>query len=76
MSLSYMCLMYDFLLTPVSLQCCKRMFVFISVSCFEKVSRSEAEVLLERYPDRGNLLLRPGRDGTSFAVTTRQDLNG
>ncbi|KAG5276313.1 hypothetical protein AALO_G00130510 [Alosa alosa] len=45
-------------------------------ACFETVSRTEAEILLERNPDKGNLLLRPGRDGTSFAVTTRQDLNG
>ncbi|XP_063076497.1 signal-transducing adaptor protein 2a [Engraulis encrasicolus] len=44
--------------------------------CFRPVSRVEAEVLLERYPDCGNMLLRPGRDGTSLAVTTRQDLNG
>ncbi|KAJ8274160.1 hypothetical protein COCON_G00087850 [Conger conger] len=44
--------------------------------CFQPVSRREAEVLLERHPDCGNLLLRPGRDGTSLAVTTRQDLNG
>ncbi|KAG7266564.1 hypothetical protein CRUP_011149 [Coryphaenoides rupestris] len=33
-------------------------------------------VLLERHPDCGNMLLRPGRDGCSLAVTTRQDLNG
>lgn len=45
-------------------------------SCFRPVSRTEAEVLLERHPDCGNMLLRPGRDGTSLAVTTRQDLNG
>ncbi|KAG7456872.1 hypothetical protein MATL_G00240510 [Megalops atlanticus] len=45
-------------------------------ACFQPVSRREAEVLLERYPDCGNLLLRPGRDGASLAVTTRQDLNG
>ncbi|XP_062412094.1 signal-transducing adaptor protein 2b [Sardina pilchardus] len=45
-------------------------------ACFETVSRTEAEILLERNPERGNLLLRPGRDGTSFAITTRQDLNG
>lgn len=44
--------------------------------CFRPVSRVEAEVLLERYPDCGNMLLRPGRDGISLAVTTRQDLNG
>ncbi|KAF5897301.1 semaphorin-4E-like isoform X1, partial [Clarias magur] len=45
-------------------------------ACFRPVSRIEAEVLLERHPDCGNMLLRPGRDGTSLAVTTRQDLNG
>ncbi|XP_053508029.1 signal-transducing adaptor protein 2a isoform X2 [Ictalurus furcatus] len=45
-------------------------------ACFRPVSRTEAEVLLERHPDCGNMLLRPGRDGTSLAVTTRQDLNG
>ncbi|XP_048844897.1 signal-transducing adaptor protein 2a [Brienomyrus brachyistius] len=45
-------------------------------ACFQAVSRTEAEVLLERHPDCGNLLLRPGRDGSSLAVTTRQDLHG
>ncbi|XP_026061449.1 signal-transducing adaptor protein 2 isoform X4 [Carassius auratus] len=45
-------------------------------ACFRPVSRTEAEVLLERHPDCGNMLLRPGRDGSSLAVTTRQDLNG
>ncbi|KAK2900499.1 hypothetical protein QQF64_015574 [Cirrhinus molitorella] len=45
-------------------------------ACFRPVSRIEAEVLLERHPDSGNMLLRPGRDGSSLAVTTRQDLNG
>ncbi|XP_050972771.1 signal-transducing adaptor protein 2b isoform X2 [Labeo rohita] len=45
-------------------------------SCYHNVSRVEAEFLLERNADRGNLLLRPGRDGTSFALTTRQDVNG
>ncbi|KAG7488221.1 hypothetical protein MATL_G00030190 [Megalops atlanticus] len=45
-------------------------------ACFQSVSRTEAELLLERRPDCGNMLLRPGRHGTSLAVTTRQDLNG
>ncbi|KAM3876139.1 signal-transducing adaptor protein 1-like [Diretmus argenteus] len=45
-------------------------------ACFHHVSRVEAEVMLERNVERGNLLLRPGRDGNSFAVTTRQDLDG
>ncbi|XP_063057695.1 signal-transducing adaptor protein 2b isoform X2 [Engraulis encrasicolus] len=44
--------------------------------CYETVSRTEAELLLERNTGRGNMLLRPGRDGSSFAVTTRQELNG
>ncbi|KAJ8419013.1 hypothetical protein AAFF_G00005120 [Aldrovandia affinis] len=45
-------------------------------ACFQSVSRLGAEVLLEKHPDCGNLLLRPGRDGTSLAATTYQDLNG
>ncbi|KAI1891648.1 hypothetical protein AGOR_G00145940 [Albula goreensis] len=45
-------------------------------ACFHSVSRTEAEVLLEKHPGFGNLLLRPGRDGVSLAVTTYQDLNG
>ncbi|XP_070765450.1 signal-transducing adaptor protein 1-like isoform X2 [Enoplosus armatus] len=45
-------------------------------ACFHRVSRVEAELLLEREAKRGNLLLRPGREGNSFAVTTRQDLDG
>ncbi|XP_073674827.1 signal-transducing adaptor protein 2b isoform X2 [Garra rufa] len=45
-------------------------------ACYHNVTRVEAEYLLERNADRGNLLLRPGRDGTSFALTTRQDVNG
>lgn len=45
--------------------------------CFLKVSRLEAQLLLERYPECGNLLLRPSGDGTGGAsVTTRQTLNG
>ncbi|XP_051509797.1 signal-transducing adaptor protein 1-like [Myxocyprinus asiaticus] len=44
-------------------------------SCYYDVTRVEAELLLERNAERGNLLLRPGRDGASFAVTTRQDVN-
>lgn len=48
----------------------------LACRCFRPVSRTEAEVLLERHPDCGNMLLRPGRDGCSLAVTTRQDLNG
>ncbi|XP_028715536.1 signal-transducing adaptor protein 2 isoform X2 [Peromyscus leucopus] len=45
--------------------------------CFLQVSRLEAQMLLERYPECGNLLLRPGGDGKdSVSVTTRQILNG
>lgn len=44
--------------------------------CYQSVSRGEAEVLLEKHPDKGNMLLRPGRDGNSFAVSTREVLNG
>lgn len=41
------------------------------------MSRLEAQLLLERYPECGNLLLRPGGDGKdSVSVTTRQILNG
>ncbi|XP_053709702.1 signal-transducing adaptor protein 1-like isoform X2 [Synchiropus splendidus] len=45
-------------------------------TCFHKVSRVEAELLLDKEAQRGNLLLRPGRDGNTYAVTTRQDFNG
>ncbi|XP_066132087.1 signal-transducing adaptor protein 2 isoform X3 [Saccopteryx bilineata] len=51
--------------------------MFEMPSCFMQVSRLEAQLLLERYPECGNLLLRPsgdGRDGVS--VSTRQTLNG
>lgn len=48
-----------------------------SPRCFLQVSRLEAQLLLERYPECGNLLLRPGGDGKdSVSVTTRQILNG
>uniref|UniRef100_A0A3Q4I4E9 Signal transducing adaptor family member 2b n=1 Tax=Neolamprologus brichardi TaxID=32507 RepID=A0A3Q4I4E9_NEOBR len=46
-----------------------------SYSCYHNVSRLEAELLLDREVKRGNLLLRPGSDGSSFAVSTRQDLD-
>ncbi|KAM9474787.1 signal-transducing adaptor protein 1-like [Clarias gariepinus] len=45
-------------------------------ACFCKLARSETENLLEKHKDKGNLLLRPSRDGTCFAVTTRQEFNG
>lgn len=44
--------------------------------CYHNVSRYEAELLLEKEAEKGNLLLRPGRSGSSFAITTRQDLDG
>uniref|UniRef100_A0A3Q3VZG9 Uncharacterized protein n=1 Tax=Mola mola TaxID=94237 RepID=A0A3Q3VZG9_MOLML len=45
-------------------------------ACYHNISRLEAELLLEREAKRGNLLLRPRSDSNSFAVTTKQDLNG
>lgn len=45
-------------------------------ACYHAVSRLEGELLLEREAKRGNLLLRPGSSGNSFAVTTRQDHDG
>ncbi|XP_008149013.1 signal-transducing adaptor protein 2 isoform X2 [Eptesicus fuscus] len=46
-------------------------------SCFMKVSRLEAQLLLERYPECGNLLLRPSGDGADgVSVSTRQTLSG
>ncbi|CAB1413196.1 unnamed protein product [Pleuronectes platessa] len=44
--------------------------------CYHRVSRLEAELLLEKECKRGNLLMRPGSDGNSFAITTRQDHAG
>lgn len=42
-----------------------------------KVSRLEAQLLLERYPECGNLLLRPSGDGKDgVSVSTRQTLSG
>lgn len=49
----------------------------VTPQCFLKVSRLEAQLLLERYPDCGNLLLRPSGDGAGgVSVTTRQVHNG
>ncbi|EHB14616.1 Signal-transducing adaptor protein 2 [Heterocephalus glaber] len=46
-------------------------------SCFLKVSRLEAQLLLERYPECGNLLLRPSGTGAdNVSVSTRQVFNG
>ncbi|XP_062815861.1 signal-transducing adaptor protein 2 [Anolis carolinensis] len=44
--------------------------------CFFMVSRTEAEVLLEKNENCGNMLLRPGRDCQSISLSTRQKLNG
>lgn len=44
-------------------------------ACFYNVSRTEAELRLERHPKLGNLLLRPRKDGASYAITTREDVN-
>ncbi|XP_063085258.1 signal-transducing adaptor protein 2 isoform X2 [Cavia porcellus] len=42
-------------------------------SCFLKVNRVDAQLLLERYPECGNLLLRPSGTGADHvSVTTRQ----
>ncbi|XP_057213483.1 signal-transducing adaptor protein 2b [Triplophysa rosa] len=45
-------------------------------ACYYNVSRTEAELRLEKHPERGNLLLRPRKEGASFAITTREDVNG
>ncbi|XP_018583888.2 signal-transducing adaptor protein 1-like [Scleropages formosus] len=45
-------------------------------TCYRKVSRTEAMILLQRHPDCGNLLLRPGSDDSWLAMTTYQYLNG
>ncbi|XP_068558575.1 signal-transducing adaptor protein 1-like isoform X2 [Cebidichthys violaceus] len=45
-------------------------------ACFHGVNRLEAALLLEREAKRGNLLLRPGSIENTFAVTTRQDIEG
>lgn len=44
--------------------------------CYHNVTRLEAMLLLERESKKGNMLLRPGSSGNSFAVTTRQDMDG
>ncbi|KAM9620066.1 signal-transducing adaptor protein 2 [Morphnus guianensis] len=45
-------------------------------SCFFEVTRPEAERLLERSADGGNMVLRPGGHGRGVSVTTRQEVNG
>ncbi|XP_067886537.1 signal-transducing adaptor protein 1-like isoform X2 [Heterodontus francisci] len=39
-------------------------------ACFYKISRNEAEAMLERYPDNGSLLIRPSTDNTNYSITT------
>lgn len=51
-------------------------FPAFEISCYYEVPRLEAELLLEREASKGNLLVRPGRDGRSFAISTKQDLDG
>ncbi|XP_060702231.1 signal-transducing adaptor protein 1-like isoform X2 [Hemiscyllium ocellatum] len=41
-------------------------------SCYYKISRVEAEVMLEKNVENGNFLMRPGSDKKSIAITTRQ----
>ncbi|XP_030073202.1 signal-transducing adaptor protein 2 isoform X2 [Microcaecilia unicolor] len=38
-------------------------------SCFYRVSRMEAQALLESNPECGNLLVRPGTDETNFSIS-------
>ncbi|XP_041061541.1 signal-transducing adaptor protein 1-like isoform X1 [Carcharodon carcharias] len=45
-------------------------------SCYYKISRVEAEIMLERSMEYGNILMRPGSDNKSFAITTRQMFKG
>ncbi|XP_009896930.1 signal-transducing adaptor protein 1 [Dryobates pubescens] len=42
--------------------------------CFHAVSRQEAAELLAKNPSCGSLILRPGSDSKSYAVTVRYDL--
>ncbi|XP_059494456.1 signal-transducing adaptor protein 1-like isoform X2 [Stegostoma tigrinum] len=42
--------------------------------CYYKISRVEAEIMLERNMENGNFLMRPGSDNKSIAITTRQML--
>ncbi|XP_069505479.1 signal-transducing adaptor protein 2 isoform X2 [Ambystoma mexicanum] len=44
--------------------------------CFHKVSRLEAQELLENHPDCGNLIIRPSQDSSGVSVTTCQKCNG
>ncbi|XP_067824766.1 signal-transducing adaptor protein 1-like [Heptranchias perlo] len=40
--------------------------------CYYKISRLEAELILERNVQHGNLLMRPGSDNKNISITTRQ----
>ncbi|XP_068027331.1 signal-transducing adaptor protein 1 [Melanerpes formicivorus] len=42
-------------------------------TCFHAVSRQEAAELLAKNPSCGSLILRPGSDSKSYAVTVRYD---
>ncbi|KAL4634731.1 signal-transducing adaptor protein 2 [Arapaima gigas] len=44
-------------------------------SCYRKVSRTEAMMLLSRHPTSGNMLLRPGSNDSYLAITTYQYLD-
>ncbi|CAL8254517.1 unnamed protein product [Merluccius merluccius] len=41
-------------------------------ACYKNVSRMDAELLLEREAESGNLLLRPGGHSSTFTLTTRE----
>ncbi|XP_069780823.1 signal-transducing adaptor protein 1-like isoform X2 [Narcine bancroftii] len=38
--------------------------------CFYKVSRHEAEAMLERYPEKGSLIIRPSTENSNYSITT------
>ncbi|XP_043946534.1 signal-transducing adaptor protein 2 isoform X2 [Protopterus annectens] len=44
--------------------------------CFYRVSRLEAEALLERHANQGNMVLRPAGDNSGVAVSTCQKVKG
>uniref|UniRef100_UPI00398EA24E signal-transducing adaptor protein 1-like isoform X2 n=1 Tax=Pristiophorus japonicus TaxID=55135 RepID=UPI00398EA24E len=39
-------------------------------ACFYKISRNEAESMLERHPENGSLIIRPSTENTNYSVTT------
>ncbi|XP_059847587.1 signal-transducing adaptor protein 1-like isoform X1 [Hypanus sabinus] len=45
------------------------------LSCFYNVSRVEAEAMLEKNVEFGNMLMRPNTDNKNFSITTRQEFN-